>query len=499
MSEATLSVDLTTSPARLVVARFEGKELRVVESKDVELGPISFSAQTVNATSPVNNGNNGDAPGTPTETGYDQSAEKLKSAVRALTTPWYHSVVLMPSKDYLSLCLELPFSENRQINKVLGLEVQDIVPFDVNEFLLDHNVMGPVDGSLFDIHVGMVPRVEVKNVLELCKLAELDPHVLCVPVDVLSAPYVLAPHYFEANSAVIWAEHPNYLLAVSVNGKLRATRILNSAELGDALKPETRKGILQSIRLGIASEERRHKVTVEKVYLFGSALQASEVQQTVGRSVSEVTVQELVRGEQSTNSLATLGACFAEPSKATQTVNFRSGEFAYRPQFAELLKGLQALLPHFVVAIAIGLITMASIYFLRQNEISELHNALKQQIQSSIPTLQLAPGEELSRLGTEVVAIEQQLKDLGSLSKLSALDALLELSKDLPATKEVNIFKLTIKEDRISIEGTANSYTAIEDMLKALKGKVGTYCGVEQRQNTGFGSSKDFEIIVRVC
>ncbi len=512
MSEATLSIDLSSSPAKLVVARFEGKELRVIESAQVDLNGISFDTSSETKTpQPAQEGMD-TTNAVPNESlsfkaKSEPLAEKLKEAVRRFTTPWFQSVVLLPSRDYLSLNLELPFSDDRRISKVLDLEVQDVVPFDVADFVLDHNVLGPTADNRYSVHVGMVPKAEVRNVLDFCKAAEIDPHILCSPLDVLGVPYTLAPHYFEDNSAVLWAEHPHYLLAVAIDGRTRATRLLwspqrnplNSEPAPNALSDQEKRALLQGLKLAIAAEERQHSVNLQKIYLFGSAVSASDVQQVVGREITEVSVNELVRGERGANDLATLAACCTESRIAKVGANFRTGEFSYRPQFAELVKGLKALLPHFAVTLGIFLISLICIYFLREGRISKIQSGLAEQITKNIPTLSVTPGQEITRLSTEVAAIEQQLKDLGSLSKLSILDAALELSKDLPKNKEVNIYKLTMKEDQIRIEGSAESYTAIEQIVKALKAKSATYCGVEQRQNTAFGQSKDFEIIVRLC
>lgn len=500
MSDSVLSIDVSVTPARAVVASMQDGRLRLVESHEIDIPPDAFTYLRRVEAPPegVSGLEETQIPLTDNlpPTSQQQAIEAIRNAVDQFNTKWHDVVLVIPGFDSLSLNLELPFNDPRKIKKIINLEVQDLVPFDVEDFLVDYRVVSDQSDSKFDVHITLLPKTTMTGALDTCRKAGIDPFLVTTPAAALAAIFDLAPNYFVKNCVVIWANEPNCAVSFVLNGKMLATRILTPLSNEIQWAPGT---ILQQLKVTIAAFERRYSSTVEKVYLFGSSLRSEEIQNSTGRDVEKVAISEIVSGDMTVESLAGMAAYFAIDSRPPVFNNFRVGEFAYRPQFTELIAGLRTTIPYLAIFIALVIISFGGIYYLRADKTSKMRQIMADQIAREIPDAKLQPGEETGFVVSRINSLEGQLKELGSLSKLSPLDALLEVSKDIPVTPDLSIFNISIRESRVTVKGTVNSYPTIDKIVKALKDKNSTYCNVDLKPVPSYGATKDFDLILQLC
>ena len=96
-----------------------------------------------------------------------------------------------------------------------------------------------------------------------------------------------------------------------------------------------------------------------------------------------------------------------------------------------------------------------------------------------MPNAEVPEAYPVEALRGQVRLLEEQLKDLGTLSQLSPLDTLAELTRDigevtkaLPPEKKIAIRTISIKSsNRIKVEGTTSDYGAPEELERALRAK----------------------------
>ncbi|MCB0338550.1 MAG: hypothetical protein KDD53_03050, partial [Bdellovibrionales bacterium] len=486
MERGILSIDASSQPLRIVVARIDQGKVEIAEEHRLSLpflfwtahdsltNAVDFSATELGASESLVDSTFSDS--------LHSELHQLKTAIERLETPWYDSVLIVPEEQYLSLNIDLPFNDPKQIRKVLELEVQDLVPFQVEDFLIDYRVVGAREDGRFDIHVGMIPKSSMRHILNVCKAAGFDPQLVSAPSGILGAPICLAPSYFPENAAFIWAHYPVFAIAFCINGNIVLDRMVKDIPPGLAETngsfPSTvhHKRVLQELKLTLASVERRYEKKVEKVYVFGNSLERSALQNVLARPVEALETGEFVKLDGTDPHLAGLGAIYVETGQQEALTNFRCGEFAFRPHLRELFIGMRALAPYLSALLGFVLFTLIFLFQIRSSRISDLKQHINSTVKATLGESSVREGTELSVLESEISAVESRLQDIGSLSSLSVLDAFLETSQDFQKVKKlVSVDEIEIKENRITIKGAAPDYTAIDTVKNAFAAKPETY------------------------
>jgi general secretion pathway protein L len=82
--------------------------------------------------------------------------------------------------------VELPFDERAKIERTLPFEVENHVPFEIDEMVLAHRVLARRDGGC-RVLVGLVAREGVRGRLEALKTVGVDPRSMAVDADLMAA------------------------------------------------------------------------------------------------------------------------------------------------------------------------------------------------------------------------------------------------------------------------------------------------------------------------
>jgi len=489
-----LTIDATLEPAVVTVARVVGRSVEVIESHRIDLlGAFSrenlFKRSATDAASPESEVPPGpDTPSSPSSSG---GATPLPADLLApVKTPWTASVLIIPAWDYHSLNLDLPFGDTKNIRKVIDLEVQDVVPFDLEEFLIQHHTVSPSMGSpstggAFDVHVSLIPRVVLQNILRACAPSGIEPVVVSTPSSAVGALYHLAPDSVPENSAVILSRPPFFGVAISFDGILRTDRLIDRSILNGST--DAREQVLSELKLTLAAAERRYQRTVERVFLLGDGYSTGEIQQALARNVEALDLS-FVKGSSSPDTaLPAMSAVFAQDTQAPSILtNFRTREFAYSVRLSELVRGLRSLAPFALGLALVILISTGATWWIREHRIGGIEGAIRDQIMAVIPELTAEPGREFEALQVEFAQIDRDLKNLGSPAATSPLEALVAVSRDLPAAAGSTVQSVDIKGNKMTFEVTVPKYGAGESIQKALEKRRQVYCRV--RRESG-GSS----------
>ncbi len=538
--QTVLAIDTTVEPAQAHLVRVGGKALEVIESHSSNLGAqlsqAEFSAlkaeafhsfkQSLSGASTVTPQTEGDAADNSREEGariLKTIAQGFKDLVNKFQSPWTTSVLIVPTPDYLSINMDLPFKEQKSISRIINFEVQDVVPFDVNDFLIQPRFISARSPGSYDVHVSLIFKSFVRNVLNVCKFGNIEPLIVTTPASVIAALYHLAPDYFVDNSAVILCQERFYSLAFKIDGEVRCDRVLDG-QLYDASRGPGSLTVLSDIKLSLAHVERRYERKIERIFFVGDPESASFFKQSLGRSVEVVNLKEFVRASQSqqTNQdqlslgVAGLSALFAQDVKPPQILtNFRVNEFAFSPQLQELFGGLKKLLPYFGALLLAVAVTLLGLYASRQVYRAKLESTISEYVRAALPDTPIAvEGMELAVLSGESQKMATTLKDLGSLSSMSPLAVFLHVSndmkeaaRDLKNKEGTDATELTIKSGVIFVKGNVPDYSAADSIrqhMERVKKPDGGrfYCGVKMtvsRTTTPGKTTRPFELNMQVC
>lgn len=535
-----LSIDLSAQPCDFSLSTVEGNQVEVVAAKQASLPILSERSELCkrdlsslfesvgNALRGAPSSKRGEPesdaqePGVPeggvSEDGttadplYDIARESLATLRATLQTfeEWTAVSVIIPPHDHLALNLNLPFGDARNLDRIVDLEVQDVVPFELDDFLVQYAPLGPMSQggaaldvkgqtvTAFDVHVGLMPRIFVKNILYLCKAAGIEPNIMTVPSSALGSVYHLGRDFFSSNSAVVFNRGDEFSMAVFINGEVRVERVLYASKLVGAAPKENDhplKAVFTALKLMLAATERRYGTRVENVYLLGREVKGTNLQQLFGRPIQGIQMRDFIKSDGATGGLSPLGAPFAaDESELAPLSNFRSREFSFTPKFSEFLRAFIGAAKYIRIAVGAVLIGVLCTYLVRAYTISTIQASLTKQIATVIPGFTAPPSEVRAALMSAEGKLTEELGVLASPAKVSPLDALLEILKLLPQNDTVTINSIKISGTKAQITGTAPQLSAIETVGKALKANNGVFSKVTATPGTSAQGKFNFTV-----
>jgi hypothetical protein len=493
-----LSIDIGDYTARSAVIEINNQQMSLVDSAEVEvaaelLEDFSEHSYEEDKSFEQNKESNQNR-----ESFLNEWAGIFSQLTSSLNSAWTNVVLVIPSINYLSLNLTLPFKDSRSISKVLDLEVQDLLPFDVSEFFVQHHYLGSLNGSgnHHDIHVSLIPRKYLKFILEACNRAGLEPPVVTTRAGALSAMYHLLPGKFSDNSALVYSDGKAIYLTSFIKGSVRADRII---DIGSNVQPES--AYQSELKLSISALEKRYEKNLEKVYFLNMPSGENELKWPQNGRFSDVDFSELLPEEKKDFLIPLLASCFVkEQDPINPVTNFRTGEFSYRPQTREFLRGIKRCLPYFWALMILCLLSLPLTYYSRHMRIASLQDAIHNQVSAALPGNVSTPkGSELSYLQAENNRLETALSELGSRAETTPLHVFLELSRTLPDTRGINYSTILIGS-RIKIEGSAMDYAAVDAIERSLR-RNRYFCRVTKRTSAATGGRQgvSFDMDLRVC
>ncbi len=511
--QCILGVDISCQPCELTVSQVEGTQVEVLHRSVVSL-PVFAShellktpdlvsavtaahdrASEAAANAAVDGGGLAGEFLSRNRDAILDSISELRQAVSEMPNVWTAVSVILPQNDFLSLNLDLPFGDAKNLDRIIDLEVQDVVPFELEPFFVQYASLGssgessltlksPTPGQQFDIHVGILPRVVVKNVLDIFKQAGLEPNVLTVPSSAIGAVYQLAKEFLTTNSAIVYNRGDEYCIAVSINGEVRVERSVYASQILSAVSPERRQEHLQHIftalKLILASAERRYGAKVDKVYLLGRQVKGANTHQLFGRPLEGLPLGDILKSSTDQVGISALGAIFAQDEATTAPLsNFRSREFSFTPRIAEFIRALLGTKRAVLRAVSAAILALAVVYGARSYLINSYERELISRIKKVVPSFPDQPERVRENLMEAVNKVSDELGALGSRAKVTQPEAFIEVVKSIPTNGDIAVTSIRVSGVRIQIAGNAAELSPVEKFMKVLDGRKEIFSKVE--------------------
>lgn len=398
-----------------------------------------------------------------------EDGEDLSTTLARLTEPlgksFDESIIFVSSPHYHSLIIHLPFSDHKKISQVLPGMIQDLLPFELDDFLAAPTVSQNGSSSSSLVHVGVVDKESIEKAFKACKAIKLDP-VLIAPTT--AALQTLIPKDSKDRVMIIVSDRSNTSIGIFVNGRLVADRIV------------TKEPIKQVIASLIQT------TPVEEICWFGDDCK-----------IDDARVFPLPAPTR--EFLAVCGATLGSVTDSKLLpVNFRVGEFKLSPRIGLLIRSLSKAKRAAFFALLVFLTFIATKFLSLQYSESSLKDAIIEQVQSANPSLSIGtdPGSDLRNA---TLTLERQLQGLGSIQQLSPVEILAMVSKDIPSTAGVQIQVFEVKEGGVQLEGIAPEYQSIERLKKEFDKKRSTYCSVRLSNVNDQRGKKVFRFDLVIC
>lgn len=409
------------------------------------------------------------------------------------------SALLISKNNILYEQVELPFNDSRKIERVAPLQIQDNLPFDIDDYIVDNHIAGESSENSFKILSTLIPKKEVALSLAELSQFDLDPEVVSSRAGALSSAIKLFSEISGTYAAISLSEQSCSLVIVVENQikELRDVPVFqNSAG---------KSAISRDIKSSLTRAETDYRAIIETVYLAEGEEQLRELLSGFPVKLHSLDTNRLIdnrSGVQEDFSWA-LGLLAQNLStkerEIDHVVNFRVGHFAYKPMWKNFVAGTKDELPYFIAALVVCIIYVTSLIISGERHLSQVESAISQRLaNANLSTLTY--GEEANAIESKIFELEEQLLDVGSLSSLSPLDGLKELSVAFDKTIDVHIDAINIRPASISFRGTVPDLTSVGRLSTALEKSPDKFCkvvvdpkGKDQVQNR-FRYSADLEL-----
>jgi general secretion pathway protein L len=420
----------------------------------------------------------------------------------------------VPGAQALTRVLQLPFTDRRKIEAVVPFEVEEQIPYNLDEVVLDHQVVSGRDGAS-DVLVAAMRKPDFARLLEALKAQGIDPKVMCLdtlPFLYLSqqvltqepGPYAIVDlGHVHTSVSILAGGGLQYVRTISRGGRavtealsrefrvepaeaeevkhrhggwaVGETEILGpegarvQAAVDSALRP-----LVLALRQTFQAFTAQRQARVARIFLCGGTSRLRGIEALLAANLGvEVQPLQPLRGP---------FAGFAGPTVASDTLpkalalalravapgrgpqlNLRVGEYGFRGDF-QYLRGRVLQLTAGIVAI---LLLVGGYAYARYYTLSAYAERQRQYLtQMSKQTL----GEEVTDFSVahERITRGGERATLGALlPQTTALDYLAELSKNIGKEK-IDVKRLDIGQKRITLEGDIDTIAALDAVVQSL-------------------------------
>ncbi len=443
-------------------------------------------------------------------------ATELRHLFSAHDLPSQNVVVAVAGDRHSTRRLVFPFRDRRKIAAAVPFELAGQVPFDLDEFVTDWDVVGEARAQA-EVATSLAPRTEVSLLLETLREAGISPRVIEAEGLVLSNLAALV----ELPGTCVLADvgHRKTSLCLCRDGRVVATRtvpvaghaltlaIAQQNGLGEveAEREKIEHGVIGNPRatgaaavldrlarelvrtLGAFEPLHAGGPGVDRIHLLGGSARLAGLDGYLAeRSGLGVDRLPLPRGPLGAAFLARGDTLLFSPAMAlalrgtTRTVtrmNLRQGELAERIDLRGVARELRP------TGLFAGALALAALLWLgvdlgvNSRRASTTEGATRAVVREALGGREPA-ADPLSAMESELKRVQKRADTLGVYrGNLSALDVLTEISKLVPADLDVVFEELSIDRDVVQIQGHSSRFGAV-DQLKQVLGRYPPFSDV---------------------
>jgi len=442
----------------------------------------------------------------------------------------------------------MPFTDKNQIAQTLSFEVEGLVPFDLDEMVVEHRIIGSAgEGSA--VLAAIVPREGLSSHINTLASGHFDPKSMVIDGD------LLATHGGAGTEAIIDIGHARTVVTVARDGETVFSRAISLGgwhltqavaqandvdwETAETLKhgarlstatvaewddeeatqstdpaPPMARGdltsdairtaltpLLASLRTTLIGFEDTSGLEIDRIRLTGGTSEldglVTLLKTEMGVAVTTIDLETSDLGQPFAHTLSGPLAHRTAGVGATGGLELRSGDFRYRGNMANV----RVIALASVATVLLGLIgTAAWFTFKYQDATAELAR-LDAQLAEAVATASgdpdmvlsfESPDDALTALQLQTLEASARIDLLGSIvaSTPPTVTTLNHISTSLPDPKEarIDVNELTMTPQSINMKATTDGYDAAANIETALASNVrfkGARKGNEKKTSLG--------------
>lgn len=424
----------------------------------------------------------------------DQNYSEIEDFIKKHEADVVSSVLVISSKQFISLNLDMPFGKQKLVDEVLDNEIRDLLPFETETFSVSANIIDQQSDNLYDVHVGLLSKNYIDNLIKFCRNFGFDPEFITTASSALSG----------VKNSLIEVDKDR-LVVLRANGKLYVNSFINNKFRNDQIFDyENDNFPVDKIKMYLLSLEDRYNTTITQLSIIGGGIDSSAVENKLKLSVTKEALDK--HNIDSSQFISLLAALSVSGSPDENLLNnFRVKEFVYRPYIKVSKDILKQLWKYMLLGLFFLCIIPLSIYGIRAYKISKYKSEISNQVSSHLPAEAISSSGGIGDLLNLSVSIEDQLDSLGTTTKATPLEVLTILSDELKEAVDpkikMDLFEIDIKGNKVELEGSVPSYRGvdkIESILKDIKNRD-IFCFIKAETSGGRGPNKKFKFKIKLC
>jgi type II secretory pathway component PulL len=394
--------------------------------------------------------------------------------------------------------IRMPFRDNKKIRQTLPFELETVIPFTVEDLIIDFTVVEQSDQS--DILVASVNRTYLSEHLERLQANGILPEV----VDVSGIPtlsWILRQAATpddglilqigrSKNTMILYLKRRIALIrTISFNGEAMAQAELNGTN-NDRADSNTAGQIESSLKsfctevqntLHAFGWQNSKKVRPEKVFVAGSGALYPDTENLLNRFLDlpietvdlrndpEIHMDEDIAGAWNPGLMDNALALAMRKTKEDLGFNFRIGEFEIKKEYFGHKKEIRKVAAVLIIVLSLLGLNLGVDYYSLRKQYNMLDQQITKVFQETFPDAKriVNPVHQMKVRVNEIKKNALSLPGIGANAKV--LDLLHDISVRVPESADVHVARMVVDADAVLIRGETDTFNTVDTIKKGLE------------------------------
>lgn len=384
--------------------------------------------------------------------------------------------------------LSFPFRDARKIAAAARMELAAQLPSDISDHIIATTAAQPSEGDA-TITAATATSEQISAALQPFEDSQFPLHLLGL------SPYTEASGIksWFANGVLVQLHHNQLLISLLQQGEVVSVEFcgqIQDTELQDA------NALVGRIHREIATICRSARVSHQPICLMGDGI-SQQLRALLTERDYELIELPISVNDQPIDS-AFLPVCAKALAANQPTLNFRTGPFTLKSEWATIKKHLYTGTALLVTALIITAATAIRSYQHKTNVAESYRKQMTQVFRQTLPNTRAIVNIPM-QLQTAVQQLQSTSAQMGIDKSTSALSVLREFSAHTPEDLKVDIKSFKLEEVTLVVDGETNSFDSINRLTSELqKSVIFTKVDIADAKTTITGQSVTFRLQISI-
>ncbi|MBW1667361.1 MAG: PilN domain-containing protein [Deltaproteobacteria bacterium] len=394
--------------------------------------------------------------------------------------------------------LHVPFHDPKKIRQVLPFEIETMVPFPIEDLLVDFTVFDRAEGS--GLLAASIRKALVSEYLGLLQTYGIDPErvdIHCVPTlcsvlkheDTPSDGLLLDVGIKKSTMLLYTNKRLALVRHFSLDGEIPTGKFPDITLWENINRSDTEKIKSALERLGRSVNttihafrwQEKRNIRPQKIFLTGTLTTYPEaweiLERLLGIPVERVDLRHdrrvrmngRIADAWNAGSMDHALALVLRDERRTPGFNFRKGEFAIQKRYLGLMKELRAAAILLAILLALLIVDFGVDYHLLKKRYTLLDQNIRQVFQQTFPDVRriVNPLQQMKVRIKEIRKAALMMPGAGTGER--AIDILKDISKRVPTTMDVHVARTVIDPEMVEVRGDTDTFKTVDSLKTRLE------------------------------